>query len=97
MPGGENEPLTIVISTLLIAALFQPLRRRVQRAVDRRFYRTKYDARKAVEAFGVTLRQEVDIDSFQRASVDGGAADDGASAPLALAQRRIPAQRTARE
>ena len=38
----------------------------MQRAVDRRFYRTKYDARKAVEAFGVTLRQEVDIDSFSQ-------------------------------
>ncbi len=66
MPGGGDHPLTIVISTLLIAALFQPLRRQVQRAVDRRFYRTKYDARKAVETFGATLRQEVDITSFSQ-------------------------------
>lgn len=64
--GNPNEPLTIVISTVLIAALFQPLQRRVQRVVDRRFYRTKYDAHKAVEAFGMALRQEVDIHSFNQ-------------------------------
>jgi len=64
VPGRADEPIVIVISTLLIAALFQPLRRRIQRVVDRRFYRTRYDARKAVEAFGTALRQEVDISSF---------------------------------
>ena len=63
-PGRADDPIIIVVSTLLIAALFQPLRRRIQRAVDRRFYRTRYDARKAVEAFGTALRQEVDISSF---------------------------------
>ena len=64
-PGRADDPIIIVVSTLLIAALFQPLRRRIQRAVDRRFYRTRYDARKAVEAFGTTLRQEVDIATFR--------------------------------
>ncbi|HET9980170.1 MAG TPA: hypothetical protein VFQ32_06990, partial [Ktedonobacterales bacterium] len=45
--------------------LFQPLRKRIQRAVDRRFYRTRYDARKAVENFGTALGQEVDISAFR--------------------------------
>ena len=63
-PGGSDDPVIIVVSTLLIAALFQPLRRRIQQAVDRRFYRTRYDARKAVETFGTALRQEVDITTF---------------------------------
>ena len=61
----EGNSISLVVSTLLTVALFHPLRSRIQRLIDRRFYRSKYDATRILAAFSATLRNELDLNQLR--------------------------------
>jgi len=89
----NSDPIALVVSTLLIAALFQPVRGRVQSLIDRRFYRRKYDAEKTLGTFSASLRESVELEQLCRqllAAVNETMQPESLS--LWIRQRGSPAQ-----
>ena len=70
LTGKGQSQIVIVISTLSTAALFAPLRNRIQNDIDRRFYRRKYNAAETLEVFAVSLRQEMNLEEISRAMLN---------------------------